>query len=226
MPATQAILFFVTLFVLIALELIVIYLIWSYYRLLKSYDQIMAKQRQMDQDVASKSRELLTAAEQQAQSVVMAANTKATQIVTQAQGFDAQTQAVIQKALQTFLTEQTQVYRTTFDAVRKDVLAYVEELDSTYRKRAEQEIGEISQKFGREMEATTTTAKTALAAAYQKIDAEVETYRQQRLKNVEEQVAQTVKRVLREVLHQAIEPADQDRLIMEALDAAHQDHIL
>ncbi|OGV96214.1 hypothetical protein A2W24_03490 [Microgenomates group bacterium RBG_16_45_19] len=218
--------FYLTLFILIILEVIVIYLIGSYYRLLKSYDAVMAKQRQMEQDVAQKSQEMLAAAEQQAQSIVATANTKAQQVVTQAQGFDQQTQGVIQGALQTFLTEETRTYKATFDAVRKDVLDYVAELNSAYRQRADQEISQINQTFSQEMRQATTTAQSALNEAYKKIEQEVATYKAQRLKNMDEQINQLLQRVMRDVLHNVIDRDLHEQLIMEAIDAARQEHVL
>jgi hypothetical protein len=226
MPNNATTIFYVTLFILIGLEVIVIYLIASYYKLLKSYDKVISKQRQMEEDVSQKSREMLTAAEEQARTIVATANSKAQQIVTQSEGFNAQTQMVIQNALQTFLTEQTDVYRRTFDAVRKDVLAYVQELNQAYRQRADQEIYEINTTFTKEMNQTTKAAQLALAEAYRKIEREVESYKQQRLKNIDQKVEELTTKIIREVMHATVDLPNHERLIMEALDAAHKDHVI
>lgn len=226
MPIEPTSIFYLTMFILIILEGIVIYLIWSYYRLLKSYDSVISKQREMEEKLVLKSQEMLQAAEQQAQAVVATANIKAQQIVTQSQGFNQQTQKVIQDSLQAFLTEQTRVYKQTFDTVRSDVLAYAQELNLAYRKRADQEIVQINEAFTREMQQATKTAQMSLEEAYEKVEAEVEQYKKHRIATVESQMSELVKRVSREVLHNSLDAAAHEQLIMEALDDARRDHII
>lgn len=226
MNVEPTVIFYVTLFILIILEGIVIYLIWSYYKLLRSYDKVMSKQREMEQNIAQRTKEILEAAEQQASSIVATANTKASQLITQSQGFDQQTQGVIQGALQTFLVEQTRVYKQTFETMRADVLKYAQELNVAYRQRAEMEIRQVNEAFSKEMQQTSKMAQMSLAEAYRKVEAEVESYKKHRVVTVDHQLKELMKRVAVEVLHNSIEITNQEQLIAEALDEARKDHII
>jgi hypothetical protein len=216
-------LFFVFIGILVVLEVIALYMIYSYFRLIKSYDTIMKKQRDLEQNIHQRSEQLLKVAQNQAQTVIDQANTKAQAIVTQAQFFNQSTQDKVNDALQYFVQQTLASYQQLFERIQQQTVGELQKTARTLGDNAGEQAAVATKAFGLAMAEAQKRAETQLLTAYQKSEEEVANYKAIRLKHLNQQTTVFVQEAARRFFKKALTREQHEALVMEALDEAQRE---
>jgi F0F1-type ATP synthase membrane subunit b/b' len=225
MELPQSWLFFGTIGILTILEVIALYMIVSYFKLLKSYDNVMKKQREMEVNVHQQSEKLLKAAQEQSQTIITQANAKAQQIVSQAEIFNDATQDKINEILARFLQQQTEIFKQLFDQVRLETQNRMNGMGEQMQKQAEEQLGTVSRQFGLAMTEAQKQAQQQLELAYTQAHKGLEAYKQQRIKHLNEVMGQFIEQVATRFLKTKLSSQEHEQILMEALDEAASQHL-
>jgi hypothetical protein len=225
LPASATTIFFVIIGILIVLEVIALYMIYSYFKLLRSYDSVMKKQREMEASVRERSEKLLEAAQDQAQAIVLQANSKAQGIITAAGSFNQDTQAKIDSVLAKFLTEEMAVFKQMFDNVREQTAQGIDQMHKAVETQAVEQLSTSSKQFALAMSEAQKKAQERLERAYQQAEADINTYKQKRLEQLAQLTAQFLQAVSQRLLKKTLTAQQQQTLVMEALDEAKRENL-
>jgi F0F1-type ATP synthase membrane subunit b/b' len=218
-------LFFGTIGILTILEVIALYMIASYFRLLKSYDSVMKKQHEMEVNVHAQSEKLLAAASEQSKAIVAQANAKAQQVIQQAEFFNEGTQDKINEILAGFLQQQTVIFQQLFESVRVETQNRMNGMGEHMQKQAEEQLGTVSRQFGLAMTVAQKQAQQQLDLAYAQAHKGIEAYKQQRIKLLNQVMGQFIEQVATRFLKTKLSSKEHEELLMEALDEAASQHL-
>jgi F0F1-type ATP synthase membrane subunit b/b' len=225
MELPAPLLFFGTLAILTVLELIALYMIYSYFKLLKSYDSTMRKQRDLEASVRLRSDELLKAAAAQAQTIIDQANTKAQTVVQQADFFNQVTQDKINDALEHVIQEELAVYQRLFEGIREETLKQLQTMREGISTQAGEQMGEASKAFSLAMADAQKRAQGQLETAYQKAQEDVAAYKTQRVKQLNQLTTGFVQEAAKRFFKKALTREQQETLVMEAMDEASREKL-
>jgi F0F1-type ATP synthase membrane subunit b/b' len=225
MDLPSGLLFFGTIGILTVLEVIALYMIVSYFRLLKSYDEVMKKQREMEVSIRERSEKLLKATQEQSQVIITQANAKAQQIVSQAEIFNDATQDKINEILARFLQEQTDIFKQLFEQVRLETQNRMNGMGQQMQTEAESQLSAVSKQFGLAMAEAQKQAQKQLELAYEQAHKGIEAYKEQRIKLMNQTVGQFIEQVATRFLKTKLTAKEHEQLLMEALDEAASKHL-
>lgn len=225
LPASAVSIFFVIMGTLVLLEVIALYMIYSYFKLLRSYDEVMKRQRSLETTVRERSEKLLDAAQDQAQAIVLQANSKAQGIITAAGSFNQDTQAKIDSALAKFLTEEMAVYQQMFENVRTQTAQGIQAMHKSVEAQAIEQLSISSKQFALAMSDAQKKAQERLERAYLVAEEEIGNYKKQRLEYLAQMTAQFLQTAAQRLLKKTLTAQQQQTLVMEALNEAKRENL-
>lgn len=226
LPENSVLIFYASIGIVIVLEGIALFMIVSYFRLLKSYDSIMKKQKELEKGIRDRSEQLLEVAQDQSQVIIAQANTKAQQVVSQAQLFNRETQDKINTALGIFLQEQLVVYKRLFENVQGQTLQQMQAMREDLTKEASQQLNTVTANFEQTINQSMVRANEALASAYKKAEVDIDKYKKQRIDHLNQMTTNFIRRVSERFFQKALSGEQKAKLLQEAIDEAKREQIL
>jgi F0F1-type ATP synthase membrane subunit b/b' len=226
LPENSVLIFYASIGIVIVLEGIALFMIVSYFKLLKSYDSIMKKQKELEQGIKERSEQLLEAAQDQSQVIIAQANTKAQQVVSQAQLFNRETQDKINTALGIFLQEQLVVYKRLFENVQGQTLQQMQAMRDDLTREASQQLNTVTANFEQTINQSMTRANEALASAYKQAEVDIDNYKKQRIDHLNQMTTNFIRRVSERFFQKALSGEQKAKLLQEAIDEAKREQIL
>jgi F0F1-type ATP synthase membrane subunit b/b' len=226
LPENSVLIFYASIGIVIVLEGIALFMIVSYFKLLKSYDSIMKKQKELEQGIKERSEQLLEAAQDQSQVIIAQANTKAQQVVSQAQLFNRETQDKINTALGVFLQEQLVVYKRLFENVQGQTLQQMQAMRDDLTREASQQLNTVTANFEQTINQSMTRANEALVSAYKQAEVDIDNYKKQRIDHLNQMTTNFIRRVSERFFQKALSGEQKAKLLQEAIDEAKREQIL
>lgn len=226
LPENSVLIFYASIGIVIVLEGIALFMIVSYFKLLKSYDSIMKKQKELEKGIRDRSEQLLEAAQDQSQVIIAQANTKAQQVVSQAQLFNRETQDKINTALGIFLQEQLVVYKRLFENVQGQTLQQMQAMREDLTKEASQQLNTVTANFEQTINQSMVRANEALASAYKQAEVDIDNYKKQRIDHLNQMTTNFIRRVSERFFQKALTGEQKAKLLQEAIDEAKREQIL
>lgn len=218
--------FYISVLVLASLVLLIVGLVALYLILLNKYMRLKS-----GKDEESGNRPGLQATEQ-AQSIIAEAEKKAAEIIksTQTTAKDAQVSIdnqrnVLNQELEELKNNYANLYKEALKSAQDEAIKLLQSIPEDVRGSVETQISGIRTTIQDRVDKAADDAKKQVEDAYQKAEAEVENYKRQRLKQVDESIIVILQEVSRKVLSREITREEHEKLVMKALEEAKRQHV-
>ncbi|OGM67592.1 hypothetical protein A2962_03580 [Candidatus Woesebacteria bacterium RIFCSPLOWO2_01_FULL_39_61] len=206
--------------VIVAFTLLTIALVVLYIRLLLRY--------QNAKEIAEKSTgvEDLEETQKKAKAMIEEARVKAGEVITQAELFTANQKNVLLEEI----NKATHTYADKYQAALKFAEDEAVRMISSIPHQVKSEVMVRIEKFTSGVDTELLNAQKSIQAAvketYQKAEVEVENYKLERLKQVDESIMKMVEEVSRRVLAKEITADEHEKLVLKALEKAKEENVL
>lgn len=205
--------------IIIALILLLIGVVVSYLRLIKKFYQ----RRDEDVDPAkilkiaqAKSSQML----EEANNVLTQAHKKAAEVISSAREHLTENEAQIDKALGKATQVYAEKYQNMLNITQSESIKVFQNLPSKLESAFHTEIEKIFSNLSGQVQAAQDDASEIVRKAYLEVEKEVEEYKKQRMKQVDDSLILILENIARKVLAKEITPEEHEKLVMKALQEA------
>jgi len=208
----------ITYIVIISISSLIVLLVAVvilYLRMVKKYiDLKEGKDKEIDPQT------LIYQAQEKAQRILEKAEGEARDIVSKAKTFLDLNQNLVAKELEQATKIYAKKYQQILLATQDHILKMLQNIPKDTKDILLAEIASIRAQLGEETQKSMEEAKRLVTEAYQKAEAEVEEYRNERLRNIDESIVMILKEVARKVLAKEISQEEHEKLVLKALEEA------
>jgi len=222
------------LFILLGANLLVLILNVVFWLLVSRGDiQVRKKSKQINHEYNL----IVSNANQQATEIIDQANQKATKLLEKTEFHLEDMQQQVRKSFQQAVDNQQQ----SLEKKLADLANQIPDLTNNLQDNFSHQVNDFNQKMNQQLQkqidkfleklnlqtiATAQDTQKQLQTSLRQSLAEVDKYRQEQLTKVEQNIANIIKNVSGDVLHQTLSIEDHQRLITEALERAKKEKIV
>ena len=213
------------------LGLLVIALLAAYFELLRRNSFLEKKELGIEAERNKKMLEVIEKAGQDYLTIITNANKKARAIIKNAVSIKKSSEGELEKTLEDFEREQEALLqKTAEDLFEKYKIKLNEGNDKDIKilniaskdieKYSEKQVAEYKEIIEKETATSQKLLEQKTADEYKKIEEELKAFRQEKLKNIEENLHRIVKEVTETAIGKGLTLDDRENLVMEALEEA------
>lgn len=196
-------------------------------------EQILSQE---ESQMRNKSVHLLEHAQEKAMYIVESAAQKSKQILEHTevlkQNLDKEAVATFHDSIKNYgdvmakeLDEIKKSYRLKVEEMKNQYLAESKTIFSAFNEEGKRSILDMKKMLGEEKLTSASYLKEKVDAEWEMARKQIEVYKQEQLKKMEEAIRDHVKKISVNVLGKNISLEDQERLVLEALEEAKKEHI-
>jgi F0F1-type ATP synthase membrane subunit b/b' len=215
----DTLLYYLSIFIISALVLLLIGLVLAYLRLVGK-TMAMKEERRRESGAG-----ILEEAQKKSEGMIEAARAKAQEIVNNAQIFSNTQAGIIQKEVQNANQLNTERYQQSLQSVQNESIRMLSSVPKDVSAALTSQLVNIRATIQSEIEKASSAAKAQVDNAYKKAEMEVESYKLQRLKQIDDSIISILEEVSRKVLAKQISHDEHEKLVMKALDEAKRQHV-
>ena len=207
-------LIYIVFLVLASLILLLVGIITSYLRLISKLTSFKGEKSAVDTG------NLLIQAQIRAQKILEEAHVKAREMLTRNDSFSKDLETKIEEELAKSMKMYVDKYDETLEKTEKESIKVLQNIPSDIKTLFLKEIEVVRQNLSQEVQKVEKDARQIVMDAYQKVEAEVEKYKLERIKQVDESIILILKDVARKVLSKEINKEEHEKLVLKALEEA------
>lgn len=230
MLTLEPILLYSIVLVCVSLILIAIATIVLYVRLSRKYSNLLEKINKPKTPQVSPD-ELLSQAREKSQQILQEAHTKSQSIVANAENYinisNTEIAKELEKANQIYAVKYTQVLQelqqqssNSLKTVQNEVIKILQTVPNDIKSQFSQELKGVESMISNELQKVEENAKSVVVNAYRSAEAEVQSYKKERLKQVEGSIVMILQDIAKRVLMKEINTDEHEKLVMKALEEA------
>jgi hypothetical protein len=206
------------------LELLAIGVLVAYFSFLKRYHKLEDQHKQLEDQY----RQLVEKAESEARAAAAEIVNKATQqansMISQANTVSKTYGEQFAMEMRKVAMEQMVIFQKVLEGTRQETATTLKGIADQTRTQALKEIEVLSGRLTDQAKQSQTVLAQAISQAFQKAEAEIVKYKENRLAYVESHSAQILEEVIREVLPKGMTVEQHDDLVMAAIAEANKQH--
>lgn len=222
----EPVLFFILLTGTIALSIAIIILIASYATMLKKHNLLLKEKANSTLQEHKKELEILEDA-----------RTKAAKILADAHFVDKTTKNEFQEQLKTVSLNEVkdfekvavvllEAYKKELEALKENTIKIASNITKDIETDTMQELKDFKEILTKETYGSQKIVEAKIEQEYAQTEKEIETYKAERIKKVEDEIYNIIQNVARIVLGKAISLQDHEQLVIDALNKAKEESVL
>jgi len=211
---------YIAILIFVSLLLLLIGIVVTYIRLTRKYLDLK-EGRIKDVDPMT----LLANAQGEAQKMLVDANSQAQQILAKAKEFMSTGESTLTSEMKNVSQIYANKYGLTLKEIETESLKMLQNIPEDVRKILGSEITNIKIALTEEAKKAENDAKAIVVDAYKKAEAEVESYKSERFRQIDESVLFILKELARKVLAKEISQEEHEKLVLKALDEAKRQNV-
>ena len=215
----------------LTLGLLVAVLLAAYFELLQRNASLEKKELKIEAEKNKKTLEVIEKAQKDYLAIITEANKKARAIVKNAVSIKKSSEGELEKTLENFEREQEALLQKTAEDLFEKYKIKLNEgndkdvkiLNNTSKdieKYSEKQVAEYKEIIEKETATSQKLLEQKTADEYKKIEEELKAFRQEKMKNIEENLHRIVKEVTETAIGKGLTLDDRENLVMEALEEA------
>ncbi|KKQ51414.1 hypothetical protein A2865_02815 [Candidatus Woesebacteria bacterium RIFCSPHIGHO2_01_FULL_39_17] len=212
-------LIYIIFLLLAALVLLLVGLVIAYLRLLTKLTSSKSEKLTVDP------RNLLIQAQTKGQKILEEAYTKAREILARSDDFSKDQEVKISEELKKSTNIYVNKYQDILEKTQEESIKILQNIPEDIKALFLKEIGEVRKNLIQEVEKVEKDARQIVLDAYQKAEADVEKYKLERMRQVDESIILILKDVARKVLSKEINKEEHEKLVMKALEEAKRQRV-
>lgn len=217
----ESTLIYTVILLIVALILLLIAVVVGYLRLINKY---LALKQGGDEQIDPKV--LLAQAQAKSQKILEDAYSESKKIMAKSQEFLVREEGEIAKELGKTTQTYLNVYSKTLDDINTNSTKVVQALPNEIKTFVVTAIDDFRLSLSQEVAKVANQTSQALKEGYIKAQQEVEAYKKERLRQIDEQALKLIQEVTRKVLGKEISLEEHEKLVLKALEEAKRQGIL
>ncbi len=153
------------------------------------------------------------------------ARIQAQQVISGAQIFTNNQAGVLQKEIQNATQANSAKYQESLRLVQNESIKMLSSVPKDVGTALSSQLVNIRATIQQEIEKASTDAKAQVDNAYKRAEAEVQNYKLQRLKQIDDSIISILEEVSRKVLAKQISHDEHEKLVTKALEEAKEQHV-
>ncbi len=212
-------LFYIAVLVASALVLLLVGLVVAYLRLVGKTMELKEEKKK------ESSLPTIERAQAEAQKMIEGARVQAQQIINNAQIFSGNQADVLEKEVQNANRVNTAKFGESLQLVQNESIKMLSNIPKDVSTALSSQLVNIRATIQTEIEKASASAKEQVDSAYKRAEVEVQNYKLQRLKQIDDSIISILEEVSRKVLAKQISHDEHEKLVMKALEEAREQHV-
>lgn len=184
------------------------------------------QKRIFDQKVAEQISKILQEARLEAENIRKNANKESQQIIKSAQDYKSERQKLIQQELEKIGQTYAKQFEEIVSQLQNQVGESLQSIPSQINESVSAEITKFQENFKTELENMNLNSQQMMDQAYQKYKQDIETYKQERYKQIDDSIIDIVKVVARKVLSKQISIDEHEKIVLKTLEEAKKKNLI
>ncbi len=220
------ILFYGTIILTALMGVVLGYVAISYRKLIEKYERIRQSQEQEARLIEAQKTKTLEEGRLQAQKIISDAQARASQLVSEAATFSSKAQEVLGVAIKKAEEAQLGFYQQALSETKRSAQASLGGIPKDVKDEVVRQLDAVRASLEEEIRSAQIETKKMLAASYSKMEEEIEAYKQQRLKAIDEKIIGILEQVSTRVVGRVLSFEDHEEAILKALEDAKKENVL
>lgn len=212
-------LLYIAILVASALVLLLIGLIIAYLRLIGKV-VTLKEERKKESGLAT-----IEQAQASAQKMIEDARIQAQQVISSAQVFTNNQAGVLQKEIRNATRANSIKYEESLKLVQNESIKMLSNIPKDISVALDTQLVNIRATIQTEIEKASSDAKVQVDNVYKRAEEEVQNYKLQRLKQIDDSIMSILEEVSRKVLAKQISHDEHEKLVAKALEEAKEQHV-
>jgi len=212
-------LFYIAVLAASALVLLLVGLVVAYLRLVGKTMELKEEKKK------ESSLPTIERAQAEAQKMIEGARVQAQQIINSAQIFSGNQADVLEKEVQNANRVNTAKFGESLQLVQNESIKMLSNIPKDVSTALSTQLVNIRATIQAEIEKASASAKEQVDNAYKRAEVEVQNYKLQRLKQIDDSIISILEEVSRKVLAKQISHDEHEKLVMKALEEAKEQHV-
>jgi hypothetical protein len=198
----------------------------SYRKLIEKYDKIRVGREEEEKALEGERLRVLEDAKTQAKQIILDAQKRSGQLIAEAASFGAQTKELLAAELEKLQTAELGYYQKALEETKLQAQSSLAGLSKDVKEEVGRQIDTVNTSLASEIQKTQAETRRVLLGAYKKMEDEVEAYKVERLKKVDERIFDLLKDASVKAIGKLLSPEDHEDVVIKALEDAKRENVL
>lgn len=220
------ILFYAAIILTALMGAILGYVAISYRKLIEKYERIRQSQEEERRLLDQEKAKILEQGRLEAQKIISEAHAKAGQLISETGNFSSQSRALLDQELKKAQVAELELYQKALEETKKDAQSSLGSISKDVRGEVVKQIEAIRIGLLAEIQRAQGETKQMLASSYKKMEEEIEAYKAERLKRVDEKILEILKSASLKAIGKSLSFEDHEEAVINALEEAKRENVL
>lgn len=216
---------YLIILVVASVALITIGVVVAYLRLVSKHLKLMEEQTSLKSLLSSEKEKILAEASYQSSKMLEEARFKAQEIVKNAEIFGKDEKEKFSMEIEKVTENWSREYQAVLHEVQGQAITMIQNVSKDLKGEALKEIENFRVALQVQVAKSQEDTRAIVENAYKAIGAEVEKYKELRLKKVDETILELIKEVSKKVLGKEISSEEHERLVTKSLEEAKRQNV-
>jgi len=194
-------------------------IIKKYYALKDEYEKTLKDQKAKEEASTLEAKKL-------AERIITEAQSKAQLIINEASTFSTKSKEDFAIEVRKATTSQLENFQAALDVAGKEAGLAFGSISEDVRGEINQQMEALRSALGQEITRSQSEAKKLIEEAYEKVEVEVDAYRQIRQRQIDERIFEILETIITNVAGKALKLDEHEELVIEALEEAKSQNVL
>jgi len=219
-------LFYATIILTALMGIVLGWVAISYRKLIEKYDKIRTSAQEAEKALEQQRARVLEEAKVQAKQIVTEAQTRSGQLISEAASFGNQTKELLGSELNKLQAVELGYYQKALEETKLQAQASLGGISKDVRQEVVRQIDAVRIGLTGEIQKAQLETRQMLSASYKKMEDEIEAYKAERLKRVDETIFEILKDVSAKAIGKTLSLEDHEDVVVKALEDAKKEHVL
>jgi len=220
------ILIYSTIFLTAILGLVLGIVALSFREIIKKYYALKDEYEKTLKDQKAKEEASTLEAKKLAERIITEAQSKAQLIINEASTFSTKSKEDFAIEVKKATTSQLENFQAALDVAGKEAGLAFGSISEDVRGEINQQMEALRSALGQEITRSQSEAKKLIEEAYEKVEVEVDAYRQIRQRQIDERIFEILETIITNVAGKALKLDEHEELVIEALEEAKSQNVL
>jgi hypothetical protein len=198
----------------------------SYRKLIEKYDKIRLSGEESEKALEQEKNKVLEEAKVQARKIISDAQIRAGQLISEAAAFGDQTKQLLTSELQELQAAELGYYQKALEDTKLQAQASLGGLSKDVKAEVVKQIDAVRTSLAGEIQRAQAQTQQILSSSYQKMEKELEVYKAERLKKVDEKIFEILKDASTKAIGKSLSLEDHEDVVIKALEDAKRENVL
>lgn len=211
---------YISIFVFSALTLLLVGIVIAYVNLVIKFSRYK-EGREKDVDPAT----LLAQARVKSEEILNDAHKRSMGILSNTESFLKRNEGAMDKELSKATTKYDELYQKTLETIRENASHQLQNLPNDLKLTMVTAIDSFRQSLSTEIAKAQEETKNTIKEAYNKAQVEINKYKEDRMKQIDDSILSVIKEVTEKVLGKSISYDEHEKLVQKALEESKKKNI-